>query len=45
MWGFRSRRRRGGLNAGQRKEEAMTSYEGRWTTVRVEVEEGIGWVR
>ncbi len=22
----------------------MTSYEGRWTTVRVEVEEGIGWV-
>jgi feruloyl-CoA hydratase/lyase len=22
----------------------MSSYEGRWTTVRVEVEEGIGWV-
>jgi trans-feruloyl-CoA hydratase/vanillin synthase len=22
----------------------MTSYEGRWTTVKVEVEEGIGWV-
>ena len=22
----------------------MASYEGRWTTVRVEVEEGIGWV-
>ena len=22
----------------------MSEYEGRWTTVRVEVEEGIGWV-
>ena len=22
----------------------MASYEGRWTTVRVDVEEGIGWV-
>jgi trans-feruloyl-CoA hydratase/vanillin synthase len=22
----------------------MASYEGRWTTVRVEVDEGIGWV-
>ena len=22
----------------------MTSYEGRWTTVRVEMEEDIGWV-
>ena len=28
----------------QREEDRMASYEGRWTTVRVEVEEGIGWV-
>jgi feruloyl-CoA hydratase/lyase len=26
------------------KEQGMSEYEGRWTTVRVEVEEGIGWV-
>ena len=27
-----------------REDEEMASYEGRWTTVRVEVDEGIGWV-
>ena len=45
MWGFRLiETARAAFNFTNERGEGMADYAGRWTTVRVEVEEGIGWV-